>query len=138
MPLQKILFKPGVNRENTRYTTEGGWYECDKIRFRQGTPESLGGWAPVSLNTFTGLCRSLWNWVTLAGRNLMGVGTSQRFYVENGGALELEALVGAVVELGRITAVPTPTIDAIYAATTLLGQTLAAQRGRLRVEPLPG
>jgi hypothetical protein len=73
MPLQKILFKPGVNRENTRYTTEGGWYECDKIRFRQGTPESLGGWAPVSLNTFTGLCRSLWNWVTLAGRNLMGV-----------------------------------------------------------------
>ena len=86
MPLQKILFKPGVNRENTRYTTEGGWYECDKIRFRQGTPESLGGWAPVSLNTFTGLCRSLWNWVTLAGRNLMGVGTSQRFYVENGGA----------------------------------------------------
>lgn len=86
MPLQKILFKPGVNRENTRYTTEGGWYECDKVRFRQGTPESIGGWAPVSANTFVGLCRSLWNWVTLNGRNLMGVGTSRKFYIENGGA----------------------------------------------------
>jgi 2-dehydropantoate 2-reductase len=58
--------------------------------------------------------------------------------VENGRALELEALVGAVVELGRITAVPTPTIDAIHAATALLGHTLATQRGRLRVEPLAG
>ena len=48
MPLQKILFKPGVNRENTRYTTEGGWYECDKMRFRQGNPEVVGGWEPFS------------------------------------------------------------------------------------------
>jgi len=50
MPLQKILFKPGVNKENTRYTTEGGWYECDKIRFRQGNPEILGGWQRISSN----------------------------------------------------------------------------------------
>lgn len=85
MPLQKILFKPGVNRENTRYTTEGGWYECDKIRFRQGNPESLGGWVPYSINTFKGICRSLWNWVTLAGLNLMGVGTHLKFYIERGG-----------------------------------------------------
>jgi len=48
MPLQKILFKPGVNRENTRYTTEGGWYECDKVRFRQGNPEVIGGWQQIS------------------------------------------------------------------------------------------
>jgi hypothetical protein len=48
MPLQKILFKPGVNKENTRYTTEGGWYECDKVRFRQGNPEVVGGWEPFS------------------------------------------------------------------------------------------
>jgi hypothetical protein len=84
MPLQKFLFKPGVNRENTRYTTEGGWYECDKIRFRQGNPEKIGGWTPFSGNTFTGICRSLWNWITLAGENLVGVGTNLKFYILKG------------------------------------------------------
>ena len=86
MPLQKILFKPGVNRENTRYTTEGGWYECDKIRFRQGNPETIGGWQRYSANTFLGVCRSLWNWVTVAGANLVGVGTNLKFYIELGSA----------------------------------------------------
>ena len=86
MPLQKILFKPGVNRENTRYTTEGGWYECDKIRFRQGNPETIGGWQRISAWTYQGVCRSLWNWVTLTGFNLLGVGTNLKFYVENGGS----------------------------------------------------
>ena len=85
MPLQKILFKPGVNRENTRYTTEGGWYECDKVRFRQGNPEVIGGWARTSIYTFLGVCRSLWNWITLAGANLLGVGTNLKFYIELGG-----------------------------------------------------
>lgn len=86
MPLSKILFKPGVNRENTRYTTEGGWYECDKIRFRQGTPEKIGGWVQFSSNTFTGICRSLWNWVTLDNVDLLGVGTNLKYYVNRGGA----------------------------------------------------
>ena len=85
MPLQKILFKPGVNRENTRYTTEGGWYETDKVRFRQGTPEKIGGWARISVSSFLGTCRSLWNWITLANFNLLGVGTNLKFYIENGG-----------------------------------------------------
>jgi len=86
MPLQKILFKPGVNKENTRYTTEGGWYDCDKIRFRQGNPEILGGWQRISANTFNGTCRSLWNWTTLGNLNLVGVGTNTKFYIQNGGA----------------------------------------------------
>ena len=85
MPLQKILFKPGVNRENTRYTTEGGWYECDKIRFRQGNPEKIGGWNRFSPNTYLGVCRSLWNWITLGGNNLLGVGTNLKFYICQGG-----------------------------------------------------
>ena len=85
MPLQKILFKPGVNRENTRYTTEGGWYECNKIRFRQGNPEVIGGWEPLSAASFQGVCRSLWNWVTLGGNNLIGVGTNLKFYINQGG-----------------------------------------------------
>jgi len=86
MPLKKLTLKPGVNKENTRYTNENGWYECDKVRFRQGTPEKIGGWARISGNTFFGVCRSLWNWVTLGNLNIVGVGTNLKFYLENGGA----------------------------------------------------
>ena len=83
--LKKLTLKSGVNRENTRYTNENGWYESDKIRFRQGTPEKIGGWQRISASTFVGVCRSLWNWVTLGSQNLLGVGTNLKFYIENGG-----------------------------------------------------
>ena len=86
MPLQKLTLKPGVNRENTRYTNEGGWFQSDKVRFRQGTPEKIGGWSRLSSATFLGICRSLWNWATLSNLNLLGLGTSSKFYIENGGA----------------------------------------------------
>ena len=85
MPLTKIQLKPGVNRENTRYTNEGGYYESEKVRFRQGTPEKIGGWIRISVSTFLGVCRSLWNWVTLGSLNLLGVGTNLKFYIESGG-----------------------------------------------------
>ncbi len=82
MPLKKIQLKPGVNRENTRYTTEGGWFECNKIRFRYGTPEKIGGWSQVSnVNTFEGTARSLWPF-----SSLLGVGTNEKFYIMYGGA----------------------------------------------------
>ena len=86
MPLQKIQLKPGVNREGTRYSNEGGFYESDNVRFRQGTPEKIGGWLRISAYTFLGICRSLGNWVTLGYQNLIGVGTHLKFYLENGGA----------------------------------------------------
>lgn len=86
MPLQKLQFRPGVNREGTTLANEGGWFDCDKVRFRSGYPEKIGGWAALSYNTFQGVCRSLWNWVTLKGFNLMGVGTNLKFYIESGGA----------------------------------------------------
>jgi len=86
MPLKKLTLKAGVNRENTRYTNENGWYESDKVRFRQGTPEKIGGWTRISANVFLGICRSLWNWITLGGANLLGVGTNLKFYIEQGGA----------------------------------------------------
>jgi len=86
VPLQKVLLKPGVNRENTRYTNEGGWYESEKVRFRQGTPEKIGGWTRFASATFLGVCRSLWNWITLAGFSLVGVGTNLKFYINKGGA----------------------------------------------------
>ena len=98
MPLKKILFRPGVDREQTRYASEsigpvgsatqavGGWYESEKVRFRSGTPEKIGGWQRISSSTFLGVCRSLWNWVTLDFLNLVGVGTNLKFYIEKGGA----------------------------------------------------
>lgn len=97
MPLKKLLFRPGVSREQTRYASEalgpvgsatqavGGWYESEKVRFRSGTPEKIGGWQRISANTFLGVCRSLWNWVTLGNLNLVGVGTNLKFYIEKGG-----------------------------------------------------
>ena len=85
MPLKKLLLRPGVNKENTRYTSENGWYDCDKIRFRQGTPEKIGGWTQISAQKFIGVCRSLWAWVTLGAQKLLGVGTNLKFYIESGG-----------------------------------------------------
>lgn len=83
--LKKLLLKSGVNKENTQYTTEGGWYNSDKIRFRQGTPEVIGGWQRISNNTFLGICRSLWSWATFGGAKLVGLGTNLKYYVERGG-----------------------------------------------------
>jgi hypothetical protein len=85
MPLQKLQLRPGVNREGTTLANEGGWFECNKIRFRSGYPQKLGGWQPISSSTYIGTARSLWNWVTLQGYNLLAVGTSSKYYVESGG-----------------------------------------------------
>ena len=88
MPLQKRQFRPGVNREGTNYSNEGGFYASDKIRFRSGYPEKIGGWQSISnptLYTYSGVCRSMWNWIALDGSNLNGIGTNQKVYVENGG-----------------------------------------------------
>ena len=101
MPLKKLTLKPGVNKENTRYANEeNGWYECDKVRFRQGTPEKIGGWQRISANTFLGVCRSLWNWVTLGGLNLLGVGTNLKFYIERGGTYYDITPIRATTTLG--------------------------------------
>ena len=86
MPLQQLQFRPGVNREGTTLSNEGGWYDCDKVRFRSGYPEKIGGWAALTYTAFLGVCRSLWSWVTNNGYSLVGVGTNLKFYLENGGA----------------------------------------------------
>ena len=84
MPFSKIIFKPGVNRENTRYYNEGGWYESQWVRFRQGSPEKIGGWTQYSSTTFLGVCRSLWNWITLSAQNIIGLGTNLKYYLTIG------------------------------------------------------
>jgi hypothetical protein len=86
VPLQKLLLRPGINRESTTLANEGTWFEMDKVRFRSGYPEKIGGWVRLSANSFLGVCRSIFNWLTLNGANLMGVGTNIKFYIENGGA----------------------------------------------------
>lgn len=85
MALKKLVFKPGINREVTRYTNENGWYDCDKVRFRQGYPEKIGGWERISTNTFLGVARSISNFITLGEVNLFGLGTHLKFYIEDGG-----------------------------------------------------
>ena len=84
MPLQKLQFKPGINREGTNYSNEGGWYDCDKIRFRSGFPEKIGGWTQQSPNQYLGVARALWGWVDLLGNNYLGVGTNLKYYIELG------------------------------------------------------
>jgi hypothetical protein len=87
MPLMKLVFKPGINREVTQLSDQGGWFDGSNVRFRSGFPEKIGGWARRSPSTFLGICRSLMNWVTNGGANLMGVGTHLKFYIEFQGIL---------------------------------------------------
>ena len=94
MPLQKLQLRPGVNRESTTLANEGTWFEMDKVRFRSGYPEKLGGWERDNgaqssglmppTGSFWGVCRSLWNWITLSGYNLLGLGTNLKYYIQNG------------------------------------------------------
>jgi hypothetical protein len=84
MPLTKLQFKPGINREVTSYSNEGGWFDCDKIRFRFGYPEKMGGWGKYSSSTYLGSARALHNWVALDGSNYLGVGTHLKYYIEEG------------------------------------------------------
>ena len=86
MPLTKLQFKPGINRETTSYSNEGGWFDGDKIRFRMGFPEKIGGWVKNSDNAFLGTCRALHPWVALSGDKYIGVGTGLKYYISEGGA----------------------------------------------------
>jgi hypothetical protein len=103
MTLKKLNLRPGVNREKTSYSNEDSWFECDKVRFRQGFAERIGGWTRISNNTFLGLCRSLFNWVTLTGANFLGVGTHLKFYVSQGGAYYDVTPLRATTAAGDVT-----------------------------------
>jgi hypothetical protein len=87
MPLQKISIRPGIDRNNTNYSNEGGFYACDKVRFRAGTPEKLGGWVKYITATFLGTARGLFNWVTLDRKNLLAIGTNIKYYLEHSDGL---------------------------------------------------
>ena len=82
--LQKLQFKPGVNRDQTNYTNEGGWFQCDKIRFRSGYPQKIGGWLRYGTFTIIGICRQMFNWITTQSDNFLAMGTSKKVYLEAG------------------------------------------------------
>ena len=84
MPLQKLQFKPGLNRDQTNYTNEGGWNNCDKIRFRSGYPQKIGGWLRYGTFVVAGICRQVFNWITTASDNYLALGTSKKLYIEAG------------------------------------------------------
>ena len=114
MPLQKLQFKPGVNRETTSYTNEGGWFDCEKIRFRSGVPEKIGGWIKASSKTFLGTCRALHSWVSLDGSTRTGVGTHLKYYIKEG------------VDYNDITPIRATTTDGITFAATDGSSTITA------------
>jgi hypothetical protein len=131
MPLQKLQFRPGVNREGTTLSNEGGWYDCDKIRFRSGYPEKIGGWqtdggaiaataptgtfaasgtstsatAPSGTGVYWGITKSMWNWINLTGYNLLAVGTNYKYYIQNssGGAFNDVTPIRATTAAGDVT-----------------------------------
>ena len=84
MPLQKLQFKPGLNRDQTNYTNEGGFFECNKVRFRSGYPQKIGGWLRYGTFTVVGICRQMFNWITTASDNYLALGTSKKLYIEAG------------------------------------------------------
>ena len=88
MPLQKLQYRPGINRDVTSYTNEGGWVDSDKVRFRMGFPEKIGGWVKYSINTYLGSARSLFSWVALSGTKFLGVGTNIKYYIVEGNTFE--------------------------------------------------
>lgn len=100
MPLTKIKFNPGVNRETTSYGNENGWFNSDLIRFREGRPEKMGGWERLSVNSVNGAVRSLKSWAALDGSKLMGVGTETKFYIESGGEYNDITPIKSTITLG--------------------------------------
>ena len=103
MPLTKLQFRPGVNRETTSYTNEGGWFDCDKVRFRFGTPEKIGGWEKQSSNSFLGTCRALHPFVALSGESYLSVGTHLKYYINEGGAYNDITPIRETTAAGAVT-----------------------------------
>ena len=103
MPLTKLQFRPGINQEITSYSNEGGWRDGDKVRFRLGYPEKIGGWEKYSTDTYVGSARSLHNWLGLDGSNYLGIGTHWKYYIEEGTILEDITPIRATTAAGDVT-----------------------------------
>ena len=103
MPLTKLQFQPGINREGTEYSADAGWYDADKVRFRKGRPEKIGGWEKYSVSSFLGVCRSLEDWVVTDGVAYIGLGTHLKFYVNEGSSFYDVTPIRATTSAGDVT-----------------------------------
>ena len=103
MPLTKLQFRPGINRETTSYANEGGWFESEKIRFRFGVPEKIGGWVKNTASSFLGTCRALHSWVGLDGTVRTGVGTHLKYYIKEGSDFNDITPIRATTAAGDVT-----------------------------------
>ena len=139
MPLQKLQFRPGINREITSYSNEGGWYDCDKVRFRFGFPEKIGGWLRLSSTTFLGTCRALHPWVALGGERYLGVGTHLKYYINEGGGYNDITPIRATTAAGDVTFSAAATTlaadaDAIQTTVTLTSSTGFPETGVIKID----
>ena len=103
MPLQKLTFRPGINREGTDYDNEGGWYDCNLVRFRKGRPEKFGGWEKLTTNTYLGTTRALHAWISLEGTKFLGLGTTWKYYIEAGNAFNDITPIRSTTSAGDVT-----------------------------------
>jgi len=103
MPLTKLVFRPGINRETTAYANEGGWYDCNLVRFRAGRPETIGGWTRYTRTPTLGTGRALMAWTTLDGAILTGLGTNQKYYIIRGSTLNDITPIREVTAAGAVT-----------------------------------
>ena len=103
MPLQKTVFRPGINREGTAYDNEGGWFDCNLVRFRKGRPEKFGGWSKITENTYLGTARALHAWISLAGTKYLGFGTTFKYYIESGGTFNDITPIRLTTSAGDVT-----------------------------------
>lgn len=138
MPLTKLQFRPGINRETTSYTNEGGWFDMDKVRFRFGYPEKIGGWIKQSSNAFAGTCRALHPWVALDGTSFLGVGTHLKYYVNEGGGYSDITPIRNTTSAGDVTfSASANTLSAAVAIVdTIISLTSASgfpESGRIKI-----
>jgi hypothetical protein len=138
MPLTKLQFRPGINREITSYSNEGGWFDCDKIRFRYGFPEKIGGWLRLSSTTFLGTCRALHPWVALDGSRYLGVGTHLKYYINEGGGYNDITPIRVTTAAGDITFAAVANtlsgnIDAVQTVIPLTSSTSFPDSGLIQI-----
>ena len=139
MPLQKLQFRPGINRETTSYSNEGGWFDMDKVRFRFGYPEKIGGWIKSSTTTFLGTCRALHPWVALDGTNYLGVGTHLKYYINEGGGYNDITPIRTTTSAGEVTFSASDNeldgaISAIDTTITLTSSSGFPTSGRIKID----
>tara|TARA_R110000868_G_scaffold35749_1_gene127728 strand:+ start:3622 stop:5487 length:1866 start_codon:yes stop_codon:yes gene_type:complete len=103
MPLNKVIFRPGINREGTDYDNEGGWFDVNLVRFRNGRAQKIGGWAKETVETFLGKARALHAWVSLAGTKYLGTGTTWKYYVKEGNKFNDVTPIRATTSAGDVT-----------------------------------